>query len=1107
MKLSRMALALTTAVVAATAALVSVTPAHANDGPNLAAGKTMTASSSVQDYTPNQANDGNQGTYWESANTAFPQWLQVDLGASLEVSEVVLELPALTAWQARTQTLELRASSDGASFTTVADAKGYTFDPASGNTVTVAFDPVDARYLRAVFTANTGWPAAQVSEMEVYGENGAPSETGELATGKAATASSHVHDYVAANATDGDPTTYWEGAPGAYPSTLTVALGANAELERVVVKLNPNTAWSARTQTFAVLGREAGSEEFTVIEAAAEYDFDPSGGNSVTVPVSATAADVRLQFTGNTGAPNGQVAELQVFGTAAPAPDLVVTGMSWSPAAPVETDEVNLSAVVENAGEVASSPSTVDLYLDGELIGAAEVGGLAAGESVAVSGSIGSLTAGDHEAGAEVDPSGAVPESDETNNEYTHPDPLAVSAIPTSDLVAAAITWSPSNPSAGDEVAFSAAIENQGSVDSAAGAHEVTATLTDNDTGQAVHTFTGAYEGVVAAGDATGPIDLGAWTAADGEYTLTLAVAPDANEHEVKQGNNTGTRTLSIGRGAAMPYTIDEAEHGDAGGGAKVLEPNRAIGDLAGEASGRQAVVLDATGEYVEFDTAVPTNTLVTRFAIPDAPGGGGIDATLNVYVDGELLQPIELTSKYAWLYGAEASPGNTPSAGPARHVYDEANVLLDETIPAGSTIRLQKDSSNTAAYYAIDFISLEEAAPIANPDPERYLEPDGFTHQDVQNALDRFRMDTSGDLLGVYLPAGDYATAQKFQVYGKATEVIGAGPWYTRFYAPQNQENTDVGFRSEATANGSTFAGFAYFGNYTTRIDGPGKIFDWQNVSDMTIDDTWVEHQVCMFWGSNITDSQITNSRTRNLFADAVNMTNGSSGNLLRDIESRASGDDSFALFAATDAGGGDQTGNVYENLTSILTWRAAGLAVYGGFGNTFRDIHIADTLVYSGITISSLDFGIPMDGFEADPPTRFENISVVRAGGHFWGQQTFPGIWIFSADKEYQGIRVSEVDIVDPTYSGIMFQTKYTGGQPEFPVADTVFTDVSITGARLSGDAFESKSGFGIWVNEMPEPGQGPAVGSATFHNLEMSGNHQDVKNTTSTFELIIE
>jgi hypothetical protein len=228
--------------------------------------------------------------------------------------------------------------------------------------------------------------------------------------------------------------------------------------------------------------------------------------------------------------------------------------------------------------------------------------------------------------------------------------------------------------------------------------------------------------------------------------------------------------------------------------------------------------------------------------------------------------------------------------------------------------------------------------------------------------------------------------------VYGKAVRVVGAGSWYTRFFAPSGQENTDVGFRAESTANGSTFANFAYFGNYTSRIDGPGKVFDLANVANMVIENIWAEHQVCLYWGANTDNMTIRNSRARNLFADALNMTNGSTNNLVSNIESRASGDDSFALFNATDQGGGDNTGNAYENLTSILTWRAAGVAVYGGFNNVFRNIYIADTLVYSGITISSLDFGIPMNGFGASPPTRFENISIVRAGGHFWGAQTFP-------------------------------------------------------------------------------------------------------------------
>jgi hypothetical protein len=84
-------------------------------------------------------------------------------------------------------------------------------------------------------------------------------------------------------------------------------------------------------------------------------------------------------------------------------------------------------------------------------------------------------------------------------------------------------------------------------------------------------------------------------------------------------------------------------------------------------------------------------------------------------------------------------------------------------------------------------------------------------------------------------------------------------------------------------------------------------------------------------------------------------------------------------------------------------------------------------------------------------------------------------------------------------------MFQTNYVGSTPQNPITDTVFTNVSITGAKKSGDAFDAKSGFGIWVNEQPESGQGPAVGSATFTGLTFANNAQDIKNTTSTFTIV--
>ncbi|GII31092.1 CARDB domain-containing protein [Planotetraspora mira] len=1162
-------------------------------GPNLAAGKTVTASSFADVYGAGNANDGNQNTYWESANNAFPQWIQVDLGSAVSVNQVVLKVPAPSAWATRTETLSVLTGTSSPPATTAVGSAGYTFNPATGNTVTINFTATTARYIRLNITGNTGWPAGQISEFEVYGpvtggdvtppsapsnlsytepasgqikltwgastddvgvtgydvyannalrgsvagnvltytdtqpttatvsyfvkakdasgkqsgnsntvtRNGSGGTGGgtNLAVGKSVTASGSVFTFVPGNAVDDNVATYWEGASGAYPSTLTVPLGANADINRVVIKLNPDNAWGQRTQTIEILGREQSATGFTSLSGPTPYVFNPGSGNSVTIPVSARVADVQLKITSNTGAPAGQAAEFQVFGTPAPNPDLTVTGLSSSPANPVETDAVTLSATVKNQGSANSGATNVNFYFGTTKVGTASVGALAAGASTTVTANIGPRDAGTYALSAKVDEANSVIEQNETNNSFASSTSVVVRPVDSSDLVPTA-SWTPSNPASGNVVTFSVALKNQGTVASAGGAHAITLTVT-NDSGTVVRTLTSSYSGAIAAGATTSPVNLGTWTAANGKYTVKTVLANDTNELPVKQGNNTLSQPFFVGRGANMPYDTYEAESGVVGGGAQVVGPSRDIGTLAGEASGRRAVTLNSTGSYVEFTTKASTNTLVTRFSIPDSAGGGGINSTLNIYVNGTFLKPINLTSKYAWLYGNETGPQNSPAAGP-RHIYDEANVLLGTTVPAGSTIRLQKDAANTTNY-AIDFIDLEQVSPIANPDAAHYAVPTGFSHQDVQNALDRARQDAN--LVGVYLPTGDYQTTGKFNVYGKALKIVGAGPWYTRFYAPTTQDNTDVGFDAQSSANGSSFSGFAYFGNYVTRIDGPGKVFNWSNVANMTIDNVWVEHTVCMYWGANTDNVTIKNSRIRDTFADGVNMTNGSTGNLVSNNEARTTGDDSFALFSAIDAGGADEINNVYENLTAILPWRAAGVAVYGGYANTFKNIYIADTLTYSGITISSLDFGYPMNGFGASPPTTFDNISIVRAGGHFWGAQTFPGIWIFSASKVFQGIRVSNVDIVDPTYSGIMFQTNYVGNQPQNPVTDTILTNVSITGAQKSGDAFDAKSGFGIWVNEMPEAGQGPAVGSATFNHLTMSNNAQNIKNTTSTFTIV--
>ncbi|MEV8095324.1 hypothetical protein [Kitasatospora sp. NPDC085879] len=66
---------------------------------------------------------------------------------------------------------EVLGSTDGTAFTTLAGAAGYRFDPATGNTAALTLPAAaQTRYVRLQFTGNTGWPAGQLSALQVLAQ-------------------------------------------------------------------------------------------------------------------------------------------------------------------------------------------------------------------------------------------------------------------------------------------------------------------------------------------------------------------------------------------------------------------------------------------------------------------------------------------------------------------------------------------------------------------------------------------------------------------------------------------------------------------------------------------------------------------------------------------------------------------------------------------------------------------------------------------------------------------------------------------------------------------------------------------------------------------------
>jgi hypothetical protein len=162
---------------------------------------------------------------------------------------------------------------------------------------------------------NSGWDSTWSGCNWV--EPGTGSTTppaGNLAAGRPATATSSVQTYVAGNTVDGNANSYWESASNSWPQSLTVDLGSNQNVKRLVLKLPPSSAWGTRTQTIEVLGSTTGSS-YSQLAGAAGRTFNPGSGNAatITLPSAVNTRYVRLTFTGNTGWSAGQLSEYEVY--------------------------------------------------------------------------------------------------------------------------------------------------------------------------------------------------------------------------------------------------------------------------------------------------------------------------------------------------------------------------------------------------------------------------------------------------------------------------------------------------------------------------------------------------------------------------------------------------------------------------------------------------------------------------------------------------------------------------------------------------------------------------------------------------------------------------
>jgi hypothetical protein len=147
--------------------VVSLSGAVYNPNGNLALTATASADNTLAGFPAANANDNNQATYWQAANSTGVLALQ--LAQAAPVDRLVLELPQ--GWGDRHQTIKVDGSTDGQTWTQLVAPTAYLFsanNAAGNNVVEIPVPSATVNYIRLDISNNDVQGAPQIAEFQVY---------------------------------------------------------------------------------------------------------------------------------------------------------------------------------------------------------------------------------------------------------------------------------------------------------------------------------------------------------------------------------------------------------------------------------------------------------------------------------------------------------------------------------------------------------------------------------------------------------------------------------------------------------------------------------------------------------------------------------------------------------------------------------------------------------------------------------------------------------------------------------------------------------------------------------------------------------------------------
>ncbi|WP_371783564.1 choice-of-anchor D domain-containing protein [Streptosporangium subroseum] len=486
------------------------------------------------------------------------------------------------------------------------------------------------------------------------------------------------------------------------------------------------------------------------------------------------------------------------------------------------------------------------------------------------------------------------------------------------------------------------------------------------------------------------------------------------------------------GRGATVPFVEIEAE--DALTSGQVIGPDRIYGHLPSEASGRRAVTLDSSGEYVEFTLTRPANGMSLRYSVPDSGSGTGQNTTADLRVNGAHLKDLSLTSKYGWYYGGYPFNNNPGDTNP-HHFYDETRTLFGSTLAAGTKVRVQSTGGIPITVDLADF----EAVPSPIVRPAGSLSVDDFGAVKNNTGVDNTAAFQAAVNAGqaqnkvVWIPEGTYNLYDHVIVDG--VTLRGAGPWYSVLGGRHpTQRSKAVGIYGKYVNGGGGGAGqngpsvnvtlqdFAIIGEIMEREDNDQVNAIGGAMSNSVVDNVWMQHTKVGAWMDGPMDNfTIKNSRILDQTADGVNFHTGVTNSTVTNTFVRNTGDDGLAMWPERVA----NVNNSFTHNTVILPILANNIVTYGGRNIQITDNVVSDTISNGGgIHIANRYPGVSSGQGTAVAGTHtVARNTLLRAGNNDYNWQFGVGaIWFSGLNEPVNAtINVTDTDILDSSYAAI--------------------------------------------------------------------------------------